>query len=100
MTELAIRHCQFTSASLDVLFGGIPRVESLTLELCRGINSTVAARLVRLSRLSHLELIVHTQERGNGDWREEHMATLLIRCQLEYLKILVYGCLSYGTPRA
>ncbi|KAF9117930.1 hypothetical protein BGW39_001644 [Mortierella sp. 14UC] len=88
MTELTIRHCQFTSASLDVLFGGIPRVGHLTLELCRGVNSTIAARLVQLPRLSHLDLTVHTQERGNGDWREEHMVTLLTRCQLEYFKIL------------
>ncbi|KAF9899894.1 hypothetical protein EC991_008162 [Linnemannia zychae] len=88
MTELTIRHCQFTSASLDVLFGGIPRVTHLTLELCRGVKSTIAARLVQLPRLSHLDLIVHTQERGNGDWREEHMVTLLTQCQLEHLKIL------------
>ncbi|KAG0317708.1 hypothetical protein BGZ97_004972 [Linnemannia gamsii] len=88
MTELAIRHCQFTPASLDVLCGGIPRVAHLTLELCRGVNSTIAARLVRLPRLTHVEIIVHTQERGNGDWREEHMVILLTRCHLEYLKIL------------
>ncbi|KAF9089589.1 putative VIER F-box protein 1 [Mortierella sp. AD031] len=88
MTELTICHCQFTPASLDILCGGIPRVDHLTLELCRGVNSTIAPRLVRLPRLSHLEVIVHTQERGSGDWREEHIVTLLTRCQLEYLKVL------------
>ncbi|KAF9926189.1 hypothetical protein FBU30_004190 [Linnemannia zychae] len=88
MTELAIRHCQFTFASLDVLCGGLSQVTHLTLESCRGVNSTIASRLVRLPKLTHLELIIHGQERGNGDWREEHIVTLLTRCQLEYLKIL------------
>ncbi|KAG0307872.1 hypothetical protein BGZ98_009589 [Dissophora globulifera] len=89
LTSLTIQHCQVTPFSLDTLFDGIQRVHSLTFDLCRGVNSSsIASRLTRLPILTRLNIVVHTQERGNGDWRENDMALILTGCSLKYLKIV------------
>ncbi|KAF9573870.1 hypothetical protein EC968_007827 [Mortierella alpina] len=88
LSDLKLRSCYLIPASLDVLFDGILKVKRLTLELCRGVNSSIAPRLARLPLLHDLDITVHTQERGNGDWREDDMVLLLTGCRrLRSLKI-------------
>ncbi|KAF9272169.1 hypothetical protein BGZ68_002638, partial [Mortierella alpina] len=88
LSDLKLRSCYLIPASLDILFDGILKVKRLTLELCRGVNSSIAPRLARLPELHDLDITVHTQERGNGDWREDDMVLLLTRCRrLQSLKI-------------
>ncbi|KAG0200269.1 hypothetical protein BGX28_006634 [Mortierella sp. GBA30] len=89
LSDLKLRYCHLTPASLDILCDGIPKVERLVFELCRGVNSRTAARLASLPRLQHLDVGVHAQERGSGDWREEDFVLLLTSGQhLLSLKIL------------
>ncbi|KAI8348141.1 hypothetical protein B0O80DRAFT_490193 [Mortierella sp. GBAus27b] len=90
LASLSLQHCQVTPMSLDTLFDGLPNVQSLTFDLCSGVNSSsIATRLARLPRLSKLEIVVHAQQRGNGDWREDDVALMLTNCvSLESLKIV------------
>ncbi|KAI1314569.1 hypothetical protein EDD11_001998 [Mortierella claussenii] len=90
LCSLTLRSCRVSPSSLDILCSGIPRVQFLVFDLCLGVTSaSVASRLTRLPRLSHLEIMVHLQERGHGDWRENDMALLLTGClSLESIKIV------------
>ncbi|KAF9580126.1 hypothetical protein BGW38_003351 [Lunasporangiospora selenospora] len=88
LTSLALRHCRVTPLTLQVLCGGIPRVQHLVLERCLGINAGIATKLTRLTRLSRLDITVHSQDRGSGDWRENDMAILFSQCSLESLTII------------
>ncbi|KAF9936135.1 hypothetical protein BGZ67_002661 [Mortierella alpina] len=90
LSDLKLRSCYLIPASLDILFDGILKVKRLTLELCRGVNSSIAPRLARLPALHDLDITVHTQERGNGDWREDDMVLLLTRCR-RLLSLKIFG---------
>lgn len=85
---LKLINCRMTPASFDVLCDGIPQVHSMTLEYCLGVNSRMASKLTRLTHLSSLSIMVHAQERGEGDWREDDMVLLLARSPLRSLHIL------------
>ncbi|KAG0340529.1 hypothetical protein BG004_006365 [Podila humilis] len=80
--------CRMTPASFDILCDGIPHVRSLTLEHCIGVNSRMVTKLNRLTHLAELSIMVHTQERGHGDWREDELAQLLVRSPLRSLHIV------------
>ncbi|KAF9399839.1 hypothetical protein BGZ94_005590, partial [Podila epigama] len=84
---LTLVNCHMTAANLDALCGGIPNVETLTLDHCAGVNSRVSSYLARLPKLSNLSILVHAQQRGEGDWREEDMVVLLTQCPLLSLRI-------------
>ncbi|KAG0254006.1 hypothetical protein BG011_006027 [Mortierella polycephala] len=90
LANLTLQYCHINTRRLDILCSGIPRVQNLTFKLCRGINSgSIAMRLSRLPQLTHLDISVHAQERGQSDWRDEHMVMLLTQCQLlRHLKIM------------
>ncbi|KAG0040340.1 hypothetical protein BGZ82_003645 [Podila clonocystis] len=85
---LKLINCRMTPASFDVLCDGIPQVHSMTLEHCLGVNSRMASNVSRLTYLSSLSIMVHAQERGEGDWREDDMVLLLARSPLQSLHIL------------
>lgn len=85
---LKLINCRMTPASFDILCDGIPQVHSMTLEYCLGVNSRMASKLTRLTHLSSLSIMVHAQERGEGDWREDDMVLLLARSPLRSLHIL------------
>ncbi|KAF9295250.1 hypothetical protein BGZ74_010905 [Mortierella antarctica] len=85
---LKLINCRMTPASFDVLCDGIPQVHSMTLEYCLGVNSRMASKVTRLTHLSSLSIMVHAQERGEGDWREDDMVLLLARSPLQSLHIL------------
>ncbi|KAF9918084.1 putative VIER F-box protein 2 [Lobosporangium transversale] len=89
LSTLTLRYCQVTPSSLDVLCNGIARVRHLVFDHCMGVNSTsVGARLPKLPSLSSLEIAVHAQDRGSGDWRENDMVILLTGCRcLKSLKV-------------
>ncbi|KAF9187894.1 hypothetical protein BGZ51_000989 [Haplosporangium sp. Z 767] len=90
LVNLTLQYCHITPGSLDILCGGIPHVRNLSFVLCCGINSgSIAMRLGRLPQLTHLDISVHAQERGRGNWRDEHIVMLLTQCQLlRHLKIM------------
>lgn len=88
LRDLKLINCRMTPASFDVLCDGIPQVHSITLEYCLGVNSRMASRVARLTHLSSLSIMVHAQERGEGDWREDDMVLLLTRSPLRSLRIL------------
>ncbi|KAG0357213.1 hypothetical protein BC939DRAFT_472308 [Gamsiella multidivaricata] len=90
LASLKLQNCHVAPSSLEILCEGIPQVQFLAFELCRGVNSSsIASRLTRLPRLSRLDIVVHVQERGNGDWRENDVALMLTGCSLlEYLRIV------------
>ncbi|KAF9350830.1 hypothetical protein BGX34_000966 [Mortierella sp. NVP85] len=90
LVALSLSSCQLTPVSLDTLCAGIPALHALSFLLCSGITSkSLAARLHRLPRLAKLDIVVHAQDRGNGDWRERDMAAILTQSPLlESLRIV------------
>jgi len=80
LQTLSLRYCPVTPGTLEVLCVSSFLIESLTLDRCPGVKSSIVEKLSRLTRLSRLEIIIPTQERGEGDWREEHLVHLLTHC--------------------
>ncbi|KAG0055030.1 hypothetical protein BGZ83_009800 [Gryganskiella cystojenkinii] len=88
LQTLALRRCALTPATIDILCEGSLQIQSLTLDNCPGVKSSIVEKLSRLPRLSSLEISIQRQERGQGDWREEHLIHLLTQCtELRALKI-------------